>query len=93
MQFVQSTVVQSTTNDKPRPGSVVVEHSPGMSCMWEVGGSIPGRVTQKMLKFEVLLLCLSLSIKELKTDWPPRSQDNGLGWDITAYPRHGASVG
>ncbi len=41
-----------------RPGSVVVERSPGMR---EVGGSIPGRVKQKMLKFEVLLLCLALS--------------------------------
>ncbi len=42
----------------PQTGSVVVEHSPGM---WEVGGSIPGHVKQKMLKFEVLLLCLALS--------------------------------
>ncbi len=32
----------------PRPGSVVVERSPGMR---EVGGSIPGRVKQKTLKF------------------------------------------
>ncbi len=67
----------------PRPGSVVVERSPGMR---EVGGSIPGRVKQKKLKFEVLLLCLALSIKELETDCLARSQDNGLGWDITAYP-------
>ncbi len=36
----------------PRPGSVVVESSPGMR---EVGGSIPGRVKQKTLKFEALL--------------------------------------
>ncbi len=36
----------------PRPGSVVVERSPGMQ---EVGGSIPGRVKQKTLKFEALL--------------------------------------
>ncbi len=36
----------------PRPGSVVVERSPGMQ---EVGGSIPGRIKQKTLKFEVLL--------------------------------------
>ncbi len=36
---------------KPRPGSVVVEHSPGMR---EVGGSIPGRVKQKTLKFQNL---------------------------------------
>ncbi len=42
----------------PRPGSVVVERSPGMR---EVGGSIPGCVKQKTLKFEVLLLCLALS--------------------------------
>ncbi len=46
----------------PRPGSVVVERSPGMR---EVGGSIPDRVKQKTLKFEVLLLCLALSTKEL----------------------------
>ena len=35
--------------------------SPGMR---EVGGLIPGRVKQKTLKFEVLLLCLALSTKE-----------------------------
>ncbi len=57
--------------------------------MWEVGGSIHGRVKQKTLKFEVLLLCLALSVKELET----RSQNNGLGWDITAYPWRGVSVG
>ncbi len=51
----------------PPPGSVVVERSPGMR---EVGGSIPGRVKQNTLQFEVLLLCLALSINELKTDWP-----------------------
>ncbi len=61
--------------------------------MREVGGSILGRVKQTALKFEVLLLCLELSIKELETDWPARSQDNGLGWDITAYPWRGVSVG
>ncbi len=66
----------------PRPGSVVVERPPGMR---EVGGSIPGRVKQKTLKFAVLLLCLALSTKELDTVWPARSQNNGLGWDITAY--------
>ncbi len=60
----------------------MVERSPGMR---EVGGSIPGRVKQKTLKFEDLLLCLALSTKELETVWPARSQDNGLGWDITAY--------
>ncbi len=70
--------------------SVVVERSPGMR---EVGGSIPGRVKQKTLKFEVLLLCLALSTKELETVWPARSQNNGLGWDITAYPWGGVSVG
>ncbi len=32
------------------------------------------------------LLCLALSTKELETVWPARSQNNGLGWDITAYP-------
>ncbi len=73
-----------------RPGSVVVERSPGMR---EVGGSIPGRVKQKTLKFKVLLLCLALSIKELETVWPARSQNNGLGWDITASPWGGVSVG
>ncbi len=61
--------------------------------MREVGGSIPGRVKQKTLKFEVLLLCLELSTKELKTVWPARSQNNGLGWDITAYPWGGVPVG
>ncbi len=56
-----------------------VERSPGMR---EVGGSIPGHVKQKTLKFEVLLLCLALSIKELETDWPPLPRvlfiDNGI---------------
>ncbi len=75
---------------RPRPGSVVVERSPGM---WEVGGSIPDRVKQKTLKFEVLLLCLALSTKELESVWPARSQNNGLGWDIPAYPWSGVSVG
>ncbi len=32
-----------------RPGSVVFERSPGMR---EVGGSIPGSIKQKTLKFE-----------------------------------------
>ena len=41
---------------RPRPGSVVVERLPDMR---EVGGSIPGCVKQKTLKFEVLLLCFS----------------------------------
>ncbi len=74
----------------PRPGSVVVERSPGMR---EVGGSIPGRAKQKTLKFEVLQLCLALNTKELETIWPARSQNNGLGWDITAYPWGGVSLG
>ncbi len=74
----------------PRPGSVVVERSAGM---WEAGGSIPGRVKQKTLKFEVLLLCLALNTKESETVWPARSQNNGLGWNITAYPWGGVSVG
>ncbi len=52
-----------------------------------------GRVKQKTLKFEVLLLCLALSTKELETVWPARRQNNGLGWDITAYPWGGVSVG
>ncbi len=59
----------------PRPGSVVVERSPSMR---EVGGSIPGHVKQKTLKFKVLLLCFALSTKELETVWPARSQNNGL---------------
>ncbi len=70
----------------PRPGSVVVERSPGMR---DVGGSIPSRVKQKTLKFEVHLLCLALSIIGVETDWTARSQYNGLGWDITAYPWRG----
>ncbi len=28
-----------------------------------------------------------------ETVWPARSQNNGLGWDITAYPWGGVSVG
>ncbi len=76
--------------NSPRLGSVVVERSPGMR---EVGGSIPGRVKHKTLKFEVLLLCLALSTIELETVWPARSQNNGLGWDTTAYPWGGVSVG
>ena len=43
----------------------MVERSTGMQ---EVGGSIPGRIKQKTLKFEVLLLCLALSTKELETN-------------------------
>ncbi len=84
-------VSKQTSLVLPRPGSVVVERSPGMR---EVGGSILGRVKQKTLKFEVLLLCLALSTKELETVWPAPSQNyNGLGWDITAYPWGGVSVG
>ncbi len=71
-------------------GSVLAEHLPGMQ---EVGGSIPSHVKQKTLKFEVLLLCLVLSIKELEANWSAQSQDNGLGRDITAYPWRGVSVG
>ncbi len=61
--------------------------------MREVGGSIPGRVKQNTLKFEILMLCLALSTKQLETVWLARSQNNGLGWDITAYPWGGVSVG
>ncbi len=68
----------------------MVKRSPGMR---EVGGSIPGRVKLKTLKFEVLLLRLALSIMEIETHWLARSQDNGLGWDITAYPWRVFSVG
>ncbi len=88
--MVNSNIGPNLTPLWPRPGSVVVEHSPGMQ---EVGGLIPGRVKQKTLKFEVLLLCLALSTKELATVWPARSQNNGLGWNITAYPWGGVSVG
>ncbi len=80
----------SVVVEQQRPGSVVVEHSPGMR---EVGGSIPGHVKQKALVFEVLVLCLALSTKELETVWLARSQNNGLGCDITAYPWGGVSVG
>ncbi len=90
MRFYLISFVQSAANlylffqsKLPRPGSVVVERSPGMR---EVGGSIPGRVKEKTLKVEVLLLCLALSTKELETVWPARSQNNGLDWDIIAYP-------
>ncbi len=86
----RSNTLSSPAGVTPRPGSVVVEHSHGMR---EVGGSIPGRVEQKTLKFEVVLLCLALSTKELETVWPARSQNNGLGWDITAYRWGGVSVG
>ena len=41
----------------------------------------------------ISLLCLALRTKELETIWPARSQNNGLGWDITAYPWDGVSVG
>ncbi len=34
-------VSTATTHIEPRPGSIVVERSPGMQ---EVGGSMPGRV-------------------------------------------------
>ncbi len=68
----------------------MVEHSPGMR---EVGGSIPGRVKQKTLKFEVLLRCLVLGTGDLETVWPARIQNNGLGWNITAYPWGGVLVG
>ena len=47
----------------------------------------------KDVKFEVLLLCLVLSTKELETVWPAQSQNNRLGWDITSYPWGGVSVG
>ncbi len=74
----------------PGPGKVVVERSPGLQ---EVSALIPGHVKQKTLNFEILLLCSTLSTKELETDWPPRSQDKGLGWDITAYLWRGVSLG
>ncbi len=63
MIFVVFTLIRipNSITKRPRPGSVVVERSPGVR---EVGGSIPGRVKQKMLKFDVLLLYLALSIKD-----------------------------
>ncbi len=60
----------------------MVERSPGMR---EVGGSIPGHICGSTG-------LLSAQYKQLETDWPARSQDNGLGWDITAYPWRGVSV-
>ena len=68
----------------------MVERSPGIR---GVGGSIPGRVKQKTLKFEVLLICLVLRTKELDTVWRAQSQNYGLGWDITTYLWGGVSVG
>ncbi len=59
-------ILSTTCLLPPWPGSVVVERSPGMR---EVGGSIPGGVKQKTLKFEVLLLYLALSTKELESVW------------------------
>ncbi len=47
----------------------------------------------KDVELEVLVLCLAHSTQKLETDWPAQSQDDGLGWDITAYPRRGVSVG
>ena len=61
----------------------MVERSPGMRGF---GGSIPSLVKQKKLKFEV-------RTKELDTDLSAQSQDNGLRWNITAYPWSGVSVG
>ncbi len=58
---------------------VVVERSLGMR---DVGGSTPGRIKQ--------LLCLA---RAQHTDWPARSQDNGLSLDTTAYPWRCVSVG
>ena len=69
--------LKSTGMEIPRPGYVMVEHSHGM---WEYAISIPVCIKQGPLKFVVLLLCLALLRKEL--DWPARSQDNGLDWDI-----------
>ncbi len=70
----------------PRPGSVVVERSPGMR---EVGGSIPGRAKQTKLKFEVLLLCLALSTKELETVWPARLGVRIMVWVGTSLLTRG----
>ncbi len=66
-----------------RPGSVVVECSPGMQ---EVGGSIPGHVKQKTLKFEVLLLCLALSTKERLSG---RLGVRIMVWVVTSLLTHG----
>ncbi len=88
--FCRAIIRCSFPPNVPQPGSVVVENSPGMR---EVGGLIPSRIRQKTLKFEFLLLCLVLMTKELETVWPARSWNNGLDWDITAYPWGGVSVG
>ncbi len=58
--MVLSIVLHSLSLLRPRPGSVVLERSPGM---WDFVGSIPGRVKQRTLKFEVLILCLALAQK------------------------------
>ncbi len=39
------------------------------------------------------VITLALSTKELDTLWRARSQNNGLGWDISVYPWGGVSVG
>ncbi len=44
-------------------------------------------------QIKVLLVSLVLSIKELETNWPAQSQDNGLGLGITAYLLRGVSEG
>ncbi len=45
------------------PRSVAIERSFGMR---EGQGLIPGRVKQKLLNFEILLLCFALSTSELE---------------------------
>ncbi len=76
-----------------REGCVVVEHSPGMR---DGGGSIPGHVKQHKTKdVKIWGSAALLSAQDIRVgdDWPARSQDNGLGWDITAFPWCGVSVG
>ncbi len=57
------------------------------------GCLIPGHVKQNTLKFDILLLCLVLSVSGLKIGWPAGSQDNGLRWAITTNPWRDVTVG
>ncbi len=68
----------------------MVERPPAMR---EVTGSIPSRVKETTLQFVVLLLCFNSAQHIRETERPARRHDNGLGWDITTYPRRGVSVG
>ena len=73
-----------------QPGSVVVELSPGMRALV---ARPPGRVKQKTLKFEVLLVCLALSTCELETDWRLGVRIMACVGTSLHYPWRGVSVG